>query len=257
MRRFRRRVLPLAATALAVAALAGPAGASHSWGNYHWARTSNPFELKLGDNVHSEWDSYLGTASTHWSTSEVLDTAIVAGGVGNLKRCPPTAGRVEVCTTAYGRNGWLGLASVWASSDGHITQATVKLNDTYFTKAYNTASWRASVMCQEIGHTLGLGHDDEDFATHNGTCMDYSNTPEGNERPGAHDYEQLEAIYGAHDDGTTTLASSPGAAAGAGGGNSQAEWGRAIRYDAGGRPSLFERDLGNGQKVFTFVTWAR
>jgi hypothetical protein len=27
-------------------------------GNYHWARTSNPFTLKLGDNVSSAWDSY-------------------------------------------------------------------------------------------------------------------------------------------------------------------------------------------------------
>src|SRR3989337_164385 len=50
------------------------AGASHSWGNYHWARTSNPFTLKLGDNVTSVWDSYLAEASSDWSQSSVLNT---------------------------------------------------------------------------------------------------------------------------------------------------------------------------------------
>ena len=34
------------------------ASASHSCGNYHWARTANPFTLKLGDNVSSAWDSW-------------------------------------------------------------------------------------------------------------------------------------------------------------------------------------------------------
>ena len=30
--------------------------ADHSWGNYHWARTANPFTLKLGDNLTSNLD---------------------------------------------------------------------------------------------------------------------------------------------------------------------------------------------------------
>jgi len=32
-------------------------------------------------------------------------------------------------------------------------------------------------------------------------------------------------------------------------------WGQAIHKDAQGNPSLYVRDLGNGEKVFTFVTW--
>ena len=28
-----------------------PATANHSWEDYHWARTSNPFTLDVGDNV--------------------------------------------------------------------------------------------------------------------------------------------------------------------------------------------------------------
>ncbi|MDP9369948.1 MAG: hypothetical protein M3Q03_17030, partial [Chloroflexota bacterium] len=45
--------------AFVAAVLPTPAGATHAWGNYHWARTSNPFTLMAGDNVHSTWDPYL------------------------------------------------------------------------------------------------------------------------------------------------------------------------------------------------------
>src|SRR5215213_7320760 len=101
-----------------------PASANHSWGNYHWARQSNPFTLKLGDNVDTKWDSYLRTTSSDWSKSTVLDTTIVAGGA-NPRNCRPTSGRVEVCNAAYGQTGWLGVAQIWAGGS-HITQGTVK-----------------------------------------------------------------------------------------------------------------------------------
>ena len=68
-----RRVAVAAGLALTVA-LPGVATANHSWGGYHWARTANPFTLALGDNVDSSWDAYLGTTSSDWSQSKVLDT---------------------------------------------------------------------------------------------------------------------------------------------------------------------------------------
>ena len=37
--------------------------ANHSWNGYHWARTANPFTVKLGDNLSSGWTAYLLTAS--------------------------------------------------------------------------------------------------------------------------------------------------------------------------------------------------
>src|SRR4030066_177385 len=96
------------------------AGASHSWGSYHWARTSNPFTLKLGDNVSSTWDSYLVTASNDWTQSSVLNTTIVAGSTTG-RRCRPTSGRVQVCNASYGNTGWPGGAQIWASGS-NITQ---------------------------------------------------------------------------------------------------------------------------------------
>src|ERR671930_2351925 len=104
--------------------------ANHSWNGYHWARTSNPFTLKLGNNVSSAWTLYLNDASSDCSRSTVLDTTIVAGGT-KPRHCRPTSGRVEVCDASYGNTGWLGLAQIWVSGS-HIAQGIVKLNDTYY-----------------------------------------------------------------------------------------------------------------------------
>jgi hypothetical protein len=255
MRTTRRLLAVTAALVVAVGATALPAGASHSWGGYHWARTANPFTLAVGDNVSGAWDSYLSTTSSDWSKSTVLDTRIVAGRAGLPYLCLARAGRVEVCNASYGKNGWLGIGSVWTNGL-HITQGTVKLNDTYFsTAAYNTPAWRNLVSCQEVGHTLGLDHQDENFTNANlGTCMDYTNNPSTNQHPNQHDYDELSTIY-AHRDTTTTVGSASATAL-AEGGNNPSDWGRAIRYSGDGRPSLFQRDLPRGERVFTFVIWA-
>lgn len=254
------RRLFLVSGGLTLFAVTSIASATHSWAGFHWARTANPFTLKLGDNVASTWDAYLAEASSDWSQSNVLDTSIVPGGT-NPKNCRPTGGRIEVCNAKYGRNGWLGIAQVWVSGN-HITQAVAKMNDTYFnTATYNTPAWRRLVMCQEIAHGFGLDHQDENFSNANlGSCMDYTSDPDGppsNEHPNAHDFEQLETIY-AHLDSFTTL----GAALPGGGNGNDVEgdgpsaWGKVLRRDGAGRPSLHEHDLGHGRKVFTFVIWA-
>lgn len=249
----------IAISVVSFAVLATVAYADHSWGFYHWARTANPFTLKLVDNLTAGWDSYLATTSSDWSLSSVLDTEIVEGSAGT-KNCRPTSGRATVCNAKYGNNGWLGVASIWISGN-HITQGTVKLNDTYFnTTKYNTPAWRNLVMCQEVGHIFGLDHQDENFYnTPLGTCMDYSSDPVPNQHPNQHDYDQLEAIY-AHLDATTTvsaLSKNSPAWAGYVDSPAHAEWGKAVRQSSDGRHSLYELDLGRGHKVFTFVFWAR
>jgi hypothetical protein len=249
--------------------------ANHSWAGYHFARTTNPLALKLGDNVSFAWKAHLAAASVDWTVSDVLDTAIVAGGTNALKgrntpkNCLPTSGRVEVCSAKYGSTGWLGIASVWTIGS-HITKGAVKMNDTYFnTPTYNTPAWRSLVMCQEIGHTFGLNHQDETFDNANlGTCMDYTNDPSGlingqlgNEHPNFHDYEELGIIY-AHTDTINTAqaeTTSNGKSTPARrdmDSNDPSAWGKAVKQDARGNNSLFVRDFGNGEKVFTFVVWA-
>jgi len=225
---------------------------SHSWGGYHWARTSNPFTLSVGDNVSSEWDSTLGTTVSDWTQSTVLNLNEVAGQA-TTKRCKGTPGRVEVCNSRYGNNGWLGIASISITGGNHITQGTVKLNDTYFqTATYNTPAWRNLVSCQEVGHTLGLDHQDEDFNNPPlGTCMDYTSDPSPNQHPNSHDYEELEIIY-AHTDSSTTV----GSAVPQQTGDSVEDWGELIGSSRGGLQQTYLRELGNDKAIITHVTWA-
>ncbi len=228
------------------------AGASHSWGNYHWARTANPFTLKTGDNVDANWDAYLNTTVTDWSVSTVLDLSKV-DGLTTGRRCRPTAGRVEVCNAAYGSNGWLGLAQIWLSN-GHISQGVAKMNDSYFKlPQYNNSAEKNHVMCQEVGHTLGLGHTSEDGSSQR-TCMDYS-TDVNSQHPNQHDYDMLASIY-FHLDSTTTIGSAPVGFAHADV-HAQENWGTKVSESADGRSAIFVRDFGNGFTIITHVTWAK
>jgi hypothetical protein len=256
MRTQKARFVIVLAVIVMLAAFPLSAGASHSWNNYHWARTANPFTVKLGDNVSGSWDSMLRTASTDWSKATVLDTIVVAGGT-RPKSCRPTSGRVEVCSADYGNTGWLGVAQIWLSGS-HIAQGTVKNNDFYFgssTYQYNNAAEMQHVICQEIGHTFGLGHTSENGSSQN-TCMDYyhntSDSDTTSTQPNQHDYDQLSTIY-SHLDSTTTIGSTP-----AGFMNADVHaidnWGQKVSDD--GKTAIFVRDFGNDNQIVTFVIWA-
>ena len=153
MKKFR---WPIALIAVAVFAFSLPlvASASHSWGKYAWP--NNP-TLDLGNNLSSDWDAFLVAANTDWNFSPVITNTIGTGYAASTD-CIPGTGRVEICNSSYGNNGWLGLAQIWVSGD-HIVKAVAKMNDTYHDiSPYNQDGWRDMVVCQEVGHAFGLGH---------------------------------------------------------------------------------------------------
>ena len=251
---WRSKVLKIAGFATAATMLATPVLAVHSWNGYHWRRTTTQISPPVGDNVNSAWDSYLTAAVSDWNASTRIQSSKVSGQ-STPSTCVPKAGRIEVCNYSYGNTGWLGIASVWLSG-GHISQATTKLNDSYYGSgsSYNTPAWRAAVTCQEIGHDYGLAHQDEDFSTDaTNSCMEYTNVPAGNEHPDSHDYNQLASIYN-HIDSAGSGPGNPTPPALAIG-NTMKDWGRVIGTDKQGHWNKFERDLGNGVKVVTHVTW--
>jgi hypothetical protein len=281
-----RQRLPLTIAAAAIAVIvAFPAAvsANHKWGGYHWARTSNPFTVKLGDNVGLTWDSKLATAATDWKASTVLDTNVVSGGT-NGTSCQPTLGRVEVCSANYGNTGWLGLAQIWIYIGGkHIAQGIVKDNDYYFgnsTYQYNNTAEMQHVICQEIGHTLGLDHQSTTGASLD-TCMDYyhntSSTDTVSTHPNQGDYDELSCIYDpalshkllttddthkcrgtGHLDTTNSATSTAGNANGLfpGVAAEASSWGRLVASSASGREQTFFLELGNDRGLVTFVIWA-
>ena len=67
-----RRSLFFAALLLALGVMVNVASATHSWGPYHWARTTPQFTLKLGNNLSTAWVTYLDKTSFDWSNPPVI-----------------------------------------------------------------------------------------------------------------------------------------------------------------------------------------
>ncbi|MEK6375952.1 MAG: hypothetical protein AABO58_25015 [Acidobacteriota bacterium] len=273
----RRMIVVLALLTL----FAVPVFASHSWGGYHWARTANPFTLKLHDNLDPIWEPYLSTAVSDWNQSTILDYNVQwQMPLSSQRRCASATGVVEICNEKYGQNGWLGIAGI-SISGSHITKGYTKLNDTYFNMAqYNTPPWRQMVTCQEIAHDFGLDHQDETFDNANlGSCMDYTNDPDGgaggavnndpsNEHPNQHDYDEISIIY-QHLDSTTTIASLSNILSAMARPKTINEivsdvddnLGIAVHFDQKGRPNVFVRPIalnsnGELEMEITRVLWA-
>lgn len=242
--------------------------ASHSWNNYHWARTTPQFTLKIGDNMTSAWTSYLANASADWNSPEAFGaattpvmTAIVVG-TSSAKRCQMVKGTTQVCNSKYGNNGWLGLASINISGE-HITQGSAKMNDSYFNTAkYNNPNEKLHVVCQEIAHTFGLAHQSEDGSSQD-SCMDYfSNTGVNatstlSTRPNAHDFYQLGELYN-HADSTSTVAPfslAAGEAPVSDVTDDPNSWGQFMKDQSRGRNAYYERVNRDGSKTLTHVFW--
>ncbi|MEN3338122.1 MAG: hypothetical protein V7647_1798 [Acidobacteriota bacterium] len=261
MRRNSARSL-LCAGGIAVMLVAG-VSASHSWGGYHWARQTSQFTLKLGDNLTTAtWKGHLAQTSLDWNSGNTpVLTAVVAGQ--SRKRCSMVAGTSQVCNDSYGRNGWLGLASINIIDGTHITQGSAKMNDTYFnTSTYNNPNEREHVMCQEVAHTFGLAHQSEDGSSQN-SCMDYFSNTGANAgssvstKPNAHDFQELNIIY-QHLDTTTTVAAMAAMTASrvdAGDNEDAKNWGQLVSQSRNGRSSTYERFEQDGSQTLTHVYW--
>lgn len=246
---------------VAVVLAAAPLLANHSWGGYHWARTSNPFTLKLGDNLTTTyWKNHLLQTSGDWNAGNTpVQTTVVLGQSAN-KRCRMVAGTTQVCNGGYGFNGWLGLATINIVDGTHITQGSAKMNDSYFnTSTYGNPNEREHVMCQEVAHTFGLGHQDESGRSLN-TCMDYFSNTGANATstlsttPNQHDFDELNIIY-AHLDSTTTLASTTTTTTGVDIDDDPNSWGQLVSQSKNGRSSTYERFNHDGSMTVTHVFW--
>ncbi len=247
--------------------------ADHSWSTYHWARTTQSFNLTIINSTTSDWDSYVTLAVADWSNSSKLNMVEDPNGSTankDRRQCNGGTGTVRICNLTYGNTGWLGIAGISLDSNGHITTGYTKLNDTYFSDPfYDNDAWRQSVTCQELGHDVGLDHQDEDFNNASlFTCMDYQDPPFPH--PNAHDYDQLDTIYSHTDSYDSYAGGGSGGGGGGGGGGCNAPAGKGCNKAKGnngeigwgqslgrrGNQETFIRIDPDGTTHLTHVTWA-
>ena len=176
-----------------------------SWNGYTWARSSN-LTIQLVNNTSAAWTPYVQAAADEWSTAANIDFRVVSGPAINASACSPSYGVVEVCSANYGKTRWLGMANIYTSG-GHIVMGTIRYNDYYpLTSTYYAQSaWYANTSCHELGHILGLDHQDSNKGNANvGSCLDLSSDPTGkraangpltNLTPNAADFAALADIY--------------------------------------------------------------
>src|SRR3990172_4209485 len=208
------------------------------------ARPSQPLEPYV--LLHALTFPLMGPHNAISVLSTIVDNTDIA-------LCGPINGKVRACNSTYGSNGWLGLATIWLTSGTkHIYQGTAKVNDTYFnTSTYNSPVAKRHVLCQEIGHTFGLGH-----IKNQASCMNdlFGLFSTAYQSPNKHDYDQLASIY-AHLDPPSSPA---GTGNGRGNGAADNEPTDALPPGAGPEHGdIFERDLGNGRTMITVVTWVQ
>jgi len=253
-----RRWVAGLAVLLLLGAGPGPAAANHGW-TYngkllHWAHAGAEARVRIVDSLTSEYDASLNAAVTKWNESSVLQNAVVAGdaGSGTRSACAYVAGRIHVCNYAYGTGGgWyrtVGLTHLITDANGHILRARVQLNESYLKATSSTygylndpTAWR-EVLCHELGHAFGLGHQ----GSSSGSCLRATITPSFVPTPNRHDYDQLRSSYHAgRTDGTATTAA----------GEATAPAGHDAHPDDTGTATetVRVRDLGHGLTEFTFV----
>jgi len=182
--------------ALAVATVLGAvavARADHSWNGYHWS-SSNLSPTVVNKTTSSLYDVPAGVAEWDGLGTPIQPTLTTA-----------TKGKITVSESSS--VFWLGLARIFIDANGHITKGEVKLN-TRLLRSYGAAA-AEHVLCQELGHVLGLDHN----RTETDTCMN-DQAPLGSAvSPNAHDKDQLNLIYSHVDTSSATSGQVAGGAA--------------------------------------------
>ena len=165
-RSSRRTSARLAAVFVLVLALAPSTASAHHGRGIRWAA---PPVVRVGDCTQARWHPAVRAAVADWDRTPGLSVLRVRCGQGRFS-----------VRSAYFHRSWSGLAS--PRSSGGLIQS---IEGVWIENRYS----RASVVCHELGHALGLGH-----WYSPASCMHPG--PSRAARPRAHDYAALAAQYG-------------------------------------------------------------
>ncbi|MFN2588255.1 MAG: hypothetical protein ABR613_09080 [Actinomycetota bacterium] len=152
----------------------------------HWTHPSgNERKIILRDSTTGSWADKLPNVQSDWGQSSEFRFVRQQAETDATHRlnCPMPEyyGRVKVCNHSdYNFSGnTIGRFKIKYNAQGHIQKGRVKLKNSA------TESERRPLMCQEIGHTLGLAHRETTASCMKQEANLAANSPDG------HDYEQL------------------------------------------------------------------
>ena len=196
-----KKVLAAAVALAVLLAAVTVASADHSWSVYHWEKTGATVSPTVKDKTSSNlWDfpnADVGEEVDEWASfNDFIKPTLTTAKKGNIT--------VSEQTSQF----WLGLARIFIDDNGHITKGEVKLNTTYlaYYEANGYPGIAEHVLCQELGHVLGLGHnrDGDTGGIPDDSCMNDQGHLGEYTSPNSHDTDQLNAIYThTHAGGTT------------------------------------------------------
>lgn len=155
----------------------------------HWTRPSGgERKIIVRDHTVDSWTNKLPNAVSDWGASSRFRFTIQQGATDTTTRSectfPTYYGRVKVCSYQYSWSDAGRARSIVAHDSSqnihHIQRSWVKLNG-----RTTTDSQQRSVICHELGHTLGLDHRGV-----TSSCM-YGGTDAFPTSPDQHDYDVL------------------------------------------------------------------
>jgi hypothetical protein len=122
-----------------------------------WENSGNGLQLTVYNALTSDWYPFFTQALQNWAfghtpTSLLLFTQQITPD----SSCTAISSAVKVCNGNYGDTGWKGINEAMVTSNGWITQSSVRMNDYYLSSASDGE--KLYTMCHETGHAWRLNH---------------------------------------------------------------------------------------------------